>query len=101
MTNKASFLKLLSKEYEQPGILEGMRKNALRTEIKVKGMTYIVDTIMAPDTCEYETGIYDNIWHIVEQYGDVYDNAKKGHEKWCNKVKKGFTTFDDVLAYEW
>jgi hypothetical protein len=45
-----------------------------------------IDTCFAPDTGEWETGIYKNMWIIVEHYEDK-NSAVIGHKKWCDVVK--------------
>jgi len=47
-----------------------------------------IDTNIAYDTDEWETGINrSNHWNIVEQYEDE-ERAKEGHEKWVNAIKE-------------
>ena len=56
----------------------------------------IVDTVCAPDTGKWETGIYINgKWIIVSQYDDK-DSAIKGHKQYVKSVKKGKRHFKDI-----
>ena len=49
----------------------------------------VVDTCVAFDTHEWETGVKigDISWKIVEQY-DNREQAVKGHNNWVKKLKK-------------
>jgi hypothetical protein len=96
MSNKASLYKILSNS----DAVREYRKEALRDEIKMPDGIWIVDTVYAPDTEEIETGIKNENWIIVEQYGQDWQAAKAGHEKWCNAVKSGQKKFTGVLEYE-
>ena len=44
-----------------------------------------IDTAFVYDIQEFETGIKDGYWHIVERYPDE-KSAEKGHEKWLQWV---------------
>lgn len=62
------------------------RSEALRHEQD----EWIVDTVVPFDTGVWETGISQNSghnWIIVEQYESKAE-AKEGHEKWVNSMKK-------------
>lgn len=62
------------------------RENALNEDINGT----IVDTVKAPDTGEWETGIQKKgeNWVIVEHYGSDKTKAERGHEKWVESVKQ-------------
>ncbi len=60
-----------------------LREDMFRTELD----NAIIDTCIAFDTNEWETGINrGGDWIIVEQYS-TRDKAKKGHNKWLKKLK--------------
>jgi len=64
--------------------------------IKIGDIT--IDTCYANDTDEWETGIETNRWYIVEHYPNK-EEAKKGHDKWVEKVNSGIKEFqncDDI-----
>jgi hypothetical protein len=70
----------------------------ITTDIK----THVIDTVFTIDTGEWETGIKpkNNVWIIVEQYGDSEIKAKKGHDKWVEKLKKNpKLELKDVMSY--
>lgn len=62
------------------------RANAIRTDLP-NGT--IIDTCKAYDVGRWETGIKrgEGEWEIVERY-DTQEEAKKGHDKWVNKIKE-------------
>ncbi len=61
------------------------RDKALTEEIN----GIIIDTVCPIDTDKWETGIKPKggDWVVVEQYKNQKE-AKKGHLKWINKIKK-------------
>ena len=65
------------------------RNNALREKLKIRNSTIIVDTVVAFDTGNWETGIEidGNHWIIVEQY-ENNKKAKEGHNKWVRNMKE-------------
>ena len=61
------------------------RDTALTDEIN----NFTIDTCYAPDTEKWETGIQPKgkAWIGVEAY-ESEEEAKIGHKKWCDKIKK-------------
>lgn len=52
--------------------------------------THVIDTVVAFDTGDWETGIQikpSEGWVIVQQYRDE-DGAKAGHAEWIRKLKE-------------
>ena len=94
MGNTTSLLKALSDSMN--GTIEQARADALRTDIR----THIIDTCLATDTGEWETGIEPagENWVIVEQYGIDKQKATEGHNKWVALLKKNpKTELKDVM----
>lgn len=84
MGNTTSFLKTLQDSMD--GTIKNARKDALTTDIE----THVVDTCLATDTEEWETGIEPKgeSWVIVEKYGNDKEKATIGHNKWVELLKK-------------
>jgi hypothetical protein len=94
MSNETSLIKTMMNLDK----IREVRKNAITTDIK----THVIDTVFTIDTGEWETGIKpkNNVWIIVEQYGDSEIKAKKGHDKWVEKLKKNpKLELKDVMSY--
>jgi len=61
------------------------RKDVFNTKVK----DIEIDTCFAPDTGQWETAINrDGVWIVVEMYGNDREKAKKGHDKWVEKITK-------------
>lgn len=71
----------------------GGEGNPNRTEgnvFRTEESDWVVDTCIAFDTQEWETGIYppkSDDCQIVEQY-DSKEQAKQGHEKWVSLMRE-------------
>ena len=95
MGKKTSLLKVIIDS--NTGATYEARKDALTTKLN----THIIDTCLATDTDQWETGIepIGDTWVIVEQYKNKKE-AIKGHKKWVQKLKENSKIkLKDTLEY--
>jgi len=81
----------------QLGLIYIARKDALTLDIN----THLIDTCLATDINEWETGIRpkNKSWIIVEQYENKKE-ATKGHNEWVEKLRiNPKLDLNDVMEY--